>query len=151
MFKFLKFVFFLPPLILVIILTIQMIFYFLFPNSISLVNIIFSALFFISFVLLSFLAALHFFKNHTQIAPFTLNAKIIFSNGVFKLSRNPMYLSLVLFLISFGSIFCPLALIITIPILMLSLLPEIHREEKFMLNRFGSEYQNYCNKVGRWL
>lgn len=146
-----KLFFYTPPFLFFMTLTLQVIIYYFFPNEIKFWNIFIGATFFIEFFLLSSLAAKKFLDNRTTITIYNLEAKKVIKDGVFSISRNPMYLSLILLLFSFGSLFCPYALVITIPLFYLSLLPEIKREEKFLTAKFGEEYTDYCTKVNRWL
>ena len=74
------------------------------------------------------------------------------TEGVFAISRNPMYLSLILLYtgISFliGNWWC----IILIPILFLINQEYIiKREVSYLERRFGEEYQDYKSTVRRWL
>ena len=74
------------------------------------------------------------------------------TTGVFKLSRNPIYLSLLNLLIAFsiylGSF---LGLIITPLFVIYMNLFQIEPEEKAMLKLYGKEFENYCSKVRRWI
>ena len=112
----------------------------------------------IAFVIsLSFLITLssvmHFFICKTSINPrdFKGSTKLV-STGIFRFSRNPMYLSLLLMLIAWvlwlGNSLAWLGVIIFI----LSINHfQIAREEAYLENKFGDEYRRYKQKVRRWL
>lgn len=86
----------------------------------------------------------------TNVYTFEEPDKLV-TEGLFSISRNPMYLGLVL--AGFGA-----ALVsATLPALVLSALFAlivrywyIVFEENAMYRRFGEPYQSYCRRVGRW-
>jgi protein-S-isoprenylcysteine O-methyltransferase Ste14 len=72
-------------------------------------------------------------------------------NGLFRFSRNPMYLGVFTTLLaSVLSAFNPLMLLVVIFIIAAH-----HKivlaEEKYLQKAFGEEYQSYCSRVGRYL
>ena len=75
---------------------------------------------------------------------------VLKSNGLYKLSRNPMYVGFNL--ITLSSIFYTLniwvALLGVYSIIVYHLI--ILGEEKFLGNRFGNEFTRYKTKVGRY-
>ena len=83
--------------------------------------------------------------------PWKTNDTVLFTGGVYRLSRNPMYLSLMLGLAGIGITFCPLLLLMTLPMLFhfLSLITE--REETVNGIIFGEKFSEYCNRTRRWL
>jgi len=73
------------------------------------------------------------------------------TNGVFKVSRNPVFLGI---LISNIGTFLIIPNAITFTVLVLtfaSLQFQIRLEEEYLLNSHGKEYQNYKNQVRRWI
>jgi protein-S-isoprenylcysteine O-methyltransferase Ste14 len=91
-------------------------------------------------------------KNaHTTVKPFE-NSSVLLTAGVFRLSRNPMYLGMVLILIGeawiFGSL-SPFVVVILFAVLMQFLF--IVTEEKMLEARFGNEYKQYKQKVRQWI
>ena len=78
------------------------------------------------------------------------NDKLI-THGTFSVSRNPIYTAFIAFFIG---IFLTYPTIITCVFLVL-LAAVIHRqilrEEKFLKDHYGEEYENYCNKVHRYI
>jgi protein-S-isoprenylcysteine O-methyltransferase Ste14 len=70
------------------------------------------------------------------------------TNGIYKLSRNPMYVGFGLFTIA--SMMYTLVIIAGIYSLTVYHLI-IKSEEQFLTRRFVTEYNNYTNKVRRYL
>jgi protein-S-isoprenylcysteine O-methyltransferase Ste14 len=73
------------------------------------------------------------------------------TNGVFKVSRNPVFLGI---LISYIGTFLIIPNAITFTVLVLtfaSLQFQIRLEEEYLLNSHGKEYQDYKNQVRRWI
>lgn len=70
--------------------------------------------------------------------------------GLFRYSRNPVYLSIVIGLI--GTLFVlPNALTwATLCVGVVALEVQIRLEEDFLRRRYGEAYRQYCRKVGRW-
>ena len=92
------------------------------------------------------------FKRHTQAsAPGQPTTKIV-KSGIFSLSRNPLYLGIVLAVPGFGiainnSWFVLLDLPLLVAIHVLLILPE----EKYLLGKFKDDYLSYMTKVRRWI
>ena len=73
-------------------------------------------------------------------------------SGVFRYSRNPMYVSLSLILTGWG---IWLGSVNNIAVLILFIyyitIFQIKPEEKVLTSLFGEEYEQYCAKVRRWI
>ncbi len=94
-----------------------------------------------------------FFKEKTTIDPMKPEkASSLVDSGVYKISRNPMYLALALSLIAF-SIY--LKSIWTLPFVILFVIYmtrfQILPEERAMIKLFGDEYIEYMKRVRRWI
>jgi len=80
------------------------------------------------------------------------NATSLVQSGIFKITRNPMYLGLVCLLIAWsawlGSVYS-LAIIVAFILYMSRF--QILPEERALIELFGDEYIEYCLKVKRWL
>lgn len=76
----------------------------------------------------------------------------IIEKGPYKITRNPMYLSLTIFYfsIAFFSNAAWIILIWPIPLLIIQL-GVIKREERYLEKKFGSKYLTYKKKVRRWI
>lgn len=83
---------------------------------------------------------------------FRKEASVLVTSGVYRYSRNPMYLSLALLLtgasLVAGSIWI---LLMVIPAIVLLRVLVIAREERLLEQRFGEEYRRYKAAVRRWL
>ena len=94
-----------------------------------------------------------FIKSRTTIDPINFKKvnKLIIS-GIYKYSRNPMYLGLLMIVIS-NTIFFLNILSITTPILFYLWINkfQIKREEIFLTEKFGQEYLLYMTKTRRWI
>ena len=82
--------------------------------------------------------------------PWTPSQAII-ARGPYRHSRNPMYLGFLLLLAAFA---CYLQSILALPLLPLFVLYmnrfQIMPEERFLLQKFGADYQAYLTQVQRW-
>ena len=94
-----------------------------------------------------------FIKSKTTIDPIKFKKvnKLIIS-GIYKYSRNPMYLGLLMIVIS-TSIFYLNIFSITTPFLFYCWINrfQIKREEIFLTKKFGKEYLLYKTKTRRWI
>ena len=143
-----------PPPILVMILVISNYFssktidLILLPNQdlISIIILLIGALILINPIF-------KFIKSKTTIDPIKFKKvnKLIIS-GIYKYSRNPMYLGLLMIVIS-TSIFYLNIFSITTPFLFYFWINrfQIKREEIFLTEKFGKEYSLYKAKTRRWL
>ena len=94
-----------------------------------------------------------FIKSKTTINPVKFkNVNRLVTTGIYRYSRNPMYLGMILIIISttvyylnFLSVFSPLIFYIWINKF------QINREEIFLEDKFGSEYLKYKSKTRRWI
>ena len=92
--------------------------------------------------------------NKTTISPFTPSeTSVLLTEGMYRYSRSPMYLGLLLLIIAatiwFGTWF---GIIISVfLILLINILQIIPEEEEALLQIFGEEYLEYKKKVRRWI
>ena len=117
-----------------------------YSNQISLVFLIFGLV----IIIISFQ---RFKKEKTTINPINIEkASSLVTGGIFKYSRNPMYLGMLLILISIAIRFNFYGgmLIVGIFIYFITYF-QILPEEKAMLKLFGDDFINYKNKTRRWL
>jgi protein-S-isoprenylcysteine O-methyltransferase Ste14 len=74
------------------------------------------------------------------------------TTGIYSISRNPMYVSLVLIYTGLSFIIGNWWNLILLPLLFLMVQEYvIKREEKYLDRRFGQEYNDYKSKVRRWV
>ncbi len=90
-------------------------------------------------------------RAQTGIDPAKPTTAIV-SDGAFRISRNPLYLSLTLFYISISLLLHALwALLLLLPLLIIVQIGVIQREERYLEDKFGDEYLRYKNQVRRWI
>ena len=99
----------------------------------------------------AFSAVNQFAKIHTTLDPHG-SVSVVVTSGVYRYSRNPIYLGFVCTLIGL-----PLALdnvrgVVLRPLLMMSLYQlVIKHEEAYLEKKFGDVYTSYKSRVRRWL
>jgi len=90
-------------------------------------------------------------RARTAINPSQPTTAIV-SDGVFSLSRNPIYLSLTLLYTGITLLFNALwALVLLLPLLVIVQIGVVQREEMYLERKFGDEYLRYKQRVRRWL
>ena len=104
-------------------------------------------------ILIGFFAIYSFRKHQTTVNPCKPETSSqVVDNGIYQYSRNPMYLAMLLLLISFA---CYLENPFTFPICGLFIWYigkyQITPEERMLTTLFGQDYVNYKNRVRRWL
>ena len=94
-----------------------------------------------------------FARHKTTINPLDPNqSSLVVSSGVFRFTRNPMYLGMLLILLAWADYLDNFmafggALFFILYITRFQIQPE----ERILLSNFSQEYQNYLNSVRRWL
>ncbi len=79
-------------------------------------------------------------------------ASTLLTNGVFALSRNPIYLGFTCLAIAMGlSQHSPGMLLMQIPVVWVIHSHVIAAEEAFHSQQFADAWQDYCRKTRRWL
>ena len=94
-----------------------------------------------------------FAKHKTNINPFTpLETTSLVTDGLYRYSRNPMYLGLVLLTIAATGFFGTwLGILIVIAFIFLLNLLQIIPEEEALLDIFCEESVKYKKRVRRWI
>ena len=102
---------------------------------------------------IAFAGVWSFHKARTTINPLNPSQATHFvSKGVYKLSRNPMYVGLACSLIAWAIWLTNLLTWIGILLFIAYMTRfQIIPEERVLKLKFGKEYENYCLKVRRWL
>ena len=91
-----------------------------------------------------------FRRAHTTVRP-DRPASALLTRGPFRLTRNPLYLSLALLhggLALWTNALWPALMLL--PVLLVIRVHVIAREERHLLARFGGDYEAYCRTVRRW-
>ena len=87
----------------------------------------------------------------TNINPLQPATSLVIT-GPFRLSRNPLYLSLTLLFAGLSLIANNLwGLIALVPVLVILHFGVILREERYLEAKFSESYRQYCSQVRRWL
>ena len=92
------------------------------------------------------------FKNYgTTVKPFE-ESKVLITSGIYRYTRNPMYLGMVMILTGVAFLLGALSPFIIIPIFTIIIdRVFIDTEEKMLDQRFGSKWQLYKARVRRWI
>lgn len=139
-----------PPIVTIIILSIIYLFdlnqYNLNTDIISLILLLSGIIFILS-------AVIQFVNRKTTVnptKPHKTTALVI--TGTYKITRNPMYLGMLLIIISFAFYKASIISLILVPFFIFYINKfQIEPEEFEMRNKFGKEYEDYCKKVDRWI
>ncbi len=94
-----------------------------------------------------------FIKSKTTVNPIKFKkVNKLVTSGIYKYSRNPMYLGMILIIISTTVIYLNYYSIIT-PLIFYFWINrfQIKREEVFLKEKFGKEYLLYSSKTRRWI
>jgi protein-S-isoprenylcysteine O-methyltransferase Ste14 len=96
-------------------------------------------------------AARGFAKAGTPIIPFELSTALV-TSGLYRITRNPMYLGMVVALLGAAVLFGSLTPFLPIPVFVWLIQKRfIEAEERFLEEIFGAQYLAYRNRVRRWL
>lgn len=77
--------------------------------------------------------------------------KALATGGIYRWTRNPMYLGMALLLLAAGLGAASIGIIAVFPVVILVIDRfVIAREERYLLGLFGAEYADYCARVRRW-
>lgn len=94
------------------------------------------------------------FKNEkTTVDPMNPNkSNNLVVNGVYKYSRNPMYLSFYLWLLAWSIyLSSPLSILFSLFFVLYLNIFQILPEEKILIEKFGKSYKDYIESVRRWI
>lgn len=112
-----------------------------------------AAAFFVAALTVGVSAVLGFHRAKTTLNPLAPGqASALVVRGVFRWTRNPMYLAMLLVLISWACIVANAAALAILPLFVAYLNRfQIAPEERALQARFGSEFEQYKRTVRRWL
>ena len=143
-----------PPPLLVLILVVSSFFsskkinIILIPNQ----NIV-SIIILLVGLLILIIPVSNFIKYKTTIDPIKFKkVNKLITSGIYKYSRNPMYLGLLMIVISSSILYLNIYSVTT-PFLFYWWINrfQIKREEIFLTEKFGKEYLSYKTKTRRWI
>ena len=98
-----------------------------------------------------FVWALASFGNSWRIGIDEKSAGALITKGVFAISRNPIYMFIDLYFLGTFLVNGKLIFLIFAIITIFALHYQILQEEKFLSNRYGQAYRDYCTKAGRYI
>jgi protein-S-isoprenylcysteine O-methyltransferase Ste14 len=75
----------------------------------------------------------------------------VITNGLYRFSRNPMYVGLLLMQIGVGIACSSWLYLLLAVVLMILLNANLPAEERYCLYRFGDDYLKYKNRTPRWI
>ncbi|WP_305407976.1 methyltransferase family protein [Photobacterium leiognathi] len=103
-------------------------------------------------VIPGFTAIVAFAKANTTIDPrYPQKTSRLVTTGIYRFTRNPMYLGLVFFLFAAAFYFSALSCFVVVPVFIWVMNNfQIEPEEAVLLAMFGEDYQHYCQTVRRW-
>jgi protein-S-isoprenylcysteine O-methyltransferase Ste14 len=102
---------------------------------------------------LAFAGVIAFRDKGTTVNPLTPSASSsVVSAGVYRFSRNPMYLGFLLALTGWAVYLSNAAAALLLPAFVAYMTQyQIKPEERALLAKFGSEFAQYMSRVRRWL
>ena len=143
-----------PPPVIVLILAVSN---FLSSKKIDIINIpnqtLVSIIILLIGVFILIVPVSKFIKSKTTVNPIKFKkVNKLITSGIYKYSRNPMYLGFLMIVISTSIYYLNIFSIIT-PILFYFWINryQIKREEIFLREKFGKEYLLYTTKTRRWI
>ena len=143
-----------PPPLIVLVLIVSIYFS---SKKIDLINIPLQmeiSIFILSAGILIFVnPVLQFIKSKTTVNPIQFEeVNKLVTSGIFKYSRNPMYLGMLMIVLSTSIFYLNIYSILT-PLLFILWINkfQIKREEEFLIEKFGDEYLSYKKKTRRWI
>ena len=72
--------------------------------------------------------------------------------GIYRLTRNPMYLGLALVLVGWAMYLSNLVALLLVPVFVAYMTQfQIKPEERALLEKFGPDFANYMSEVRRWI
>jgi protein-S-isoprenylcysteine O-methyltransferase Ste14 len=98
-------------------------------------------------------ATAQFIHRKTSVLPTAnANATALVQTGLYAYSRNPMYVAFALLLSAISLYFLSFAGFILVPAFVVFLDRfQIQPEERLMMEKFGKEFEDYQQKVRRWV
>ena len=116
-------------------------------------NIYISGFFLLWGLIIIAFAVFKFAKTKTTVDPTkpSKTSSLVIS-GIYRITRNPMYLGMLFLIISFTFYKLSLAGAIVIPSFIFYINKyQIEPEEYEMRKKFGENFEDYCKKVDRWI
>ena len=114
---------------------------------------VFAGIFLIAALIVGISAVLGFHRAKTTLNPLQPDAaSALVVRGIYRWTRNPMYLAMLLVLIAWACIVANVAALAILPLFVAYLNRfQIAPEERALQARFGGEFEQYKRTVRRWL
>jgi protein-S-isoprenylcysteine O-methyltransferase Ste14 len=108
---------------------------------------------FVAGVVVAVAGVLEFRRARTTVNPTTPQAATsMVRSGIYRHTRNPMYLGMLLVLAGWAVWLASLAAVAVLPVFVLYLNRlQIEPEERALASRFGADFEEYRRSVRRWL
>lgn len=143
----------LPPTLLIICIVIMFLLHLVLPVSCILpfpINMI-GLIFIVNGVLISMISSNHFEQKKTTVMTFDI-PEVLVIDGLYRYSRNPMYVGLGLIIIGIWMLLSTVSpAIVVIAYFILLDIYYIRFEEKVLEMKFGEAYIEYKARVRRWI
>jgi protein-S-isoprenylcysteine O-methyltransferase Ste14 len=142
-----------PPLIVLAGLVVGLVLDALIPTPIfdSPLNTIIGLVLIVLSVMLGWAALIAMRQANTSPDPYHPVSALV-TNGPFRFTRNPIYLSFVLLFIGVALLANSWLMLVVLVILILIMQNGvIEREERYLESKFGDEYRQYRSSVRRWI
>ncbi len=108
-------------------------------------------IFLIAGIVLNVIADKVFHQAYTTVKPFE-ESTVLITNGVFQLSRNPMYLGFVLILAGIAVLLRTLSpYVVILAFIVLIDTNYVRVEEQMLAEKFGASWETYKSRTRRWL
>jgi protein-S-isoprenylcysteine O-methyltransferase Ste14 len=141
----------LPPIVLAVVLSLQVLFASLLPRRILPAAPAAGLLVVLASIALVALALREIRRARTSF-DVRKPTSAIATTGGFRFTRNPVYLSITLLALGLGLMLnSPWSLLLTIPMGSALCLTAIRPEERCLEGKFGDPSHPYCNETPRWL
>jgi len=100
---------------------------------------------------LFFIWTLISFKTSFRVGLVDNTAQGLITSGAFAISRNPIYVSFAILLAGQFLIYPSWILLLYLPAAVFTFHRQVIREEVFLKEQYGKEFEGYCKKVRRYL
>lgn|SRR5690554_4729581 len=145
-----------PPLVLMILVALTM---WLAAASVPVVIVTFAGQMAVALILaivgvqLAISATRTFYDRKTTVNPLTPDeSSSLITDGVFKLSRNPIYLGMTLILAGLAVWLGALTSLLGVPLFVIYMTRlQIIPEERSLQAQFGQAFSAYCQRTRRWI
>ncbi|MEO3865058.1 methyltransferase family protein [Rheinheimera fenheensis] len=116
-------------------------------------HIVLAGIFAISGIAVALAGVLAFRRANTTVDPrVPQQTSTLVIRGIYRYSRNPMYVGFLLLLAALACFLMNAAAFALLPLFVWYINRfQIAPEERFLLQKFGADYQAYCENVRRWL